>query len=45
MQTFWSALIFSLNIYVIAAFITLIVLGLVNIITKSIGKKNSKRRS
>ena len=36
---FWLGMKFVLNIYIIAAFITLLVLGVVNVIKKATGKK------
>jgi hypothetical protein len=35
---FWLALKFALNIYILATFITLLVLGVVNVIKKFTGK-------
>lgn len=39
MSNFWLALKFALNIYVLATFITLVVLGLVVLIKKATGQK------
>jgi len=39
MSKFWLALKFAMNLYILTAFITLIVLGLVNIIKKFTGQK------
>jgi len=39
---FWLALKFALNIYIISTFITLLVLGVVNVIKKFTGKKASE---
>ncbi len=43
-MNFWLALKFALNIYVIATFITLLVLGVVNVIKKVTGKSSKKIR-
>ena len=40
MEKFFVSLKFALNIYIIATFITLLVLGLVNLITKFTKKKD-----
>lgn len=36
---FWKSLVFAFNVYILSTFITLIVLGLVNIIKKVTGQK------
>lgn len=38
---FWLGLKFALNVYIIAAFITLLVLGVVNLIKKFTGSKSN----
>ena len=40
MEKFWISLKFVLNIYIIATFITLLVLGIVNIIKKVTERDN-----
>ncbi len=39
MSSFWIALKFAINLYILATFITLLVLGIVNIIKKFTGQK------
>ena len=40
MDKFWSALKFAINIYIVATFITLMILGVVNIVKKITEKKS-----
>jgi hypothetical protein len=40
MDKFWAALKFAINIYIVATFITLMILGVVNIVKKITEKKS-----
>jgi len=41
MELFWKSFKFAMNIYLIATFIVLIVLGIVNILNKFLAKKEN----